>query len=108
MFSVNLFSKCFLIVFDQYKRMGCFNDTSVRAMSQKLLGGNRLTTKDKINLCYLDAANAGYTVFAVQLGGKCFSGPSAGHTYRKYGHSASCRDGTGGIWANDVYLIYSK
>ena len=29
-------------------------------------------------------------------------------TYRKYGRSNRCRNGKGGPWANDVYIISGK
>ena len=77
-------------------------------MPQKPVDGRFMRGKDKVNLCYLDAVKLGYTVFAMQYGGQCFSGPSAAQTYRKYGSSIACVDGTWGGWSNDVYMIYSK
>ena len=77
-------------------------------MPQKPVDGRFMRGKDKVNLCNLDAVKLGYTVFAMQYGGQCFSGPSAAQTDRKYGSSIACVDGTGGGWSNDVYMIYSK
>ena len=53
----------------------------------------------------MEAVKRRYTVFGVQHGGQCFSGPHAHRTYAKYGRSNRCRNGKGGAWANDVYRI---
>lgn len=92
----------------QYKHVGCFYDKADRAMPRKPADGRLMTFKDKINLCYLDASKSGYTVFSMQYGGQCFSGPDAENTYAKYGLSGACASGTGGVWSNDVYKIYEE
>ena len=53
----------------------------------------------------MEAVKRRYRVFGVQHGGQCFSGPHAHRTYGRYGRSNRCRNGKGGAWANDVYLI---
>ena len=63
---------------------------------------------DAIQKCALVAARHGYKVFAVQHQGWCATGPRAHLTYRKYGPSRRCRNGKGGPWANDVYLVSGK
>ncbi len=55
--------------------------------------------------CKQEAAFRGYTVFGIQNGVECWSGPNAANTYDKYGTSTACTNGLGGPWANDVYRI---
>ena len=92
------------------QRLGCFKDTSRRAIPQldgksRLLRGNYQRRRFAIEKCVLESAKRGYRVFGVQNGGWCASGPHAHKTYAKYGRSNRCRNGKGGPWANDVYLI---
>ena len=93
------------------QRIGCFKDTSRRAITPVLEGrlpivrGNYQRRKNAIARCSLAAARYGYFVFGVQHGGQCFAGPRAHRTYAKYGRSNRCRNGKGGPWANDVYRI---
>ena len=92
------------------QRIGCFRDTSRRAIPQldgrnRLLRGNYQRRKFAIQKCLLVAAKYGYKMFGVQNGGWCASGPHAYRTYAKYGRSNRCRGGKGGPWANDVYRI---
>ena len=48
----------------------------------------------------------GYSMFAVQDGGQCFSSSSTTKDYFKYGESSNCVGlGKGGPLANDVYEI---
>ena len=47
-----------------------------------------------------------YTVFAIQNGGACFSGPNAESTYKRYGPSDACKGGRGGAFANSVYKLF--
>ena len=47
----------------------------------------------------------GYSVFALQDGGLCFSGPDAVTAYKMYGISRDCRNGLGGPYANSVYKL---
>jgi len=44
-------------------------------------------------------------MFAIQHGGWCASARRAHLTYRRYGKSNRCRNGKGGPWANDVYVL---
>ncbi|XP_020631662.1 uncharacterized protein LOC110068604 [Orbicella faveolata] len=96
------------------QRIGCFKDTSRRAITPVLEGrlpivkGNYQRRKKAIARCALAAARYGYNGFAVQHGGQCFAGPRALRTYAKYGRSNRCRNGKGGPWANDVYRISGK
>ena len=59
-----------------------------------------------IQKCHDAAVGEGYTIFAVQDGGQCFSSAGASDTYNKYGPSRFCsHDGEGGPMANSVYEI---
>ena len=92
------------------QRLGCFKDTSRRAIpilegKSKLVRGNYKRRKFAIRRCAMVAVNRGNKVFSVQDGGQCFSGPRAQYTYGKYGRSNRCRNGKGGPWANDVYRV---
>ena len=44
-------------------------------------------------------------MFAVQHQGWCASAKYAYRTYGKYGRTNRCRNGKGGPWANDVYVL---
>ena len=106
------FSESFIPYF-LVQRLGCFKDTWRRAVPQldgksRLLTGNYQRRKYAIRKCALAAARRGYKVFGVQHGGWCASGPRAQKTYAKYGRSNRCRNGKGGPWANDVYVVSGK
>ena len=94
--------------------LGCWGDKTDRAIptlegTSHFLDGNYKKREKKIEKCALAAKAAGYTVFAIQNGGWCASGPSAADDYKKYGTSDACAaDGTGGSWANNVYKIEKK
>ena len=51
------------------------------------------------------AKKRGFSTFAIQHGGWCASTKYAFRTYGKYGKSNRCRNGKGGPWANDVYVL---
>ena len=55
--------------------------------------------------CSERAKSMGYSVFAIQNGGECWTTSNAKATYQKYGRSSNCKNGAGGSWANDVYEI---
>ncbi|CAH3116462.1 unnamed protein product, partial [Pocillopora meandrina] len=92
------------------KAIGCFRDTSRRAVPQaegrdSILDGYYRRRADAITKCALVAMRMGYSVFAVQHQGWCATGRRAQLTYRRYGRSNRCRNGKGGPWANDVYSV---
>jgi hypothetical protein len=59
-----------------------------------------------IQKCRDAAVGEGYTIFAIQDGGQCFSYAGARYQYKKYGPSTACsHDGEGGPMANSVYEI---
>ena len=95
------------------KKIGCFKDTSRRAIPGvdgrgPLLTGYYRRRRDAIKKCALYALMYGFRAFAVQHQGWCATGSRAHVTYRKYGRSNRCRNGKGGPWANDVYRISGK
>ena len=71
-----------------------------------ILDGFYRTRWNAITKCYQAALKLGYSTFALQDGGQCFSSSDARKTYNKYGASSNCRnDGKGGPLANEVYAI---
>ena len=65
--------------------------------------------KKGVQKCAQAAENAEFSAFGVQYHGReCWSGPQAHMTYSKYGTSSRCFNGTGGDWAQDVYMFVSK
>ena len=45
------------------------------------------------------------SVFAIQNGGACLGGPTAGQVFNQFGESSSCKEGKGGLFVNDVYRL---
>ena len=95
------------------KGIGCFRDTGRRAIAtmegrSRLLKGHYRRRRDAIRKCALAAYRRGYRVFAVQHGGWCASAKRAHLTYGRYGRSNKCRNGKGGPWANDVYILKGR
>ena len=94
-----------------YDTVGCFKDTSNRAIptlegQDANLDGNYKARNLAIEKCYQAAKKQGFQMFAVQNGGWCASCATAAKSYAKYGKSTACRsDGKGGPWANEVYYI---
>jgi len=97
-----------------YVTIGCFKDTSSRAIptlegEDSILDGSYGMRENPIEKCYEAANTRRFSVFAVQDGGWCASSLLAAQTFDKYGNSSDCKsDGEGGPWANQVYLITSK
>ena len=92
------------------KNIGCFRDTGRRAISplegrSRLLKGSYRRRKYAIRKCALAAQKRGFRVFAVQHGGWCAASRTGHLTYSRYGRSNRCRNGKGGPWANDVYVL---
>lgn len=87
-----------------YIAIGCYKDRRKRAVGRMIASYRRLRRR-AIYRCYRKARRLGYTVFALQNGGECFSGSRAHRTYMRYGLSKRCRNGIGGPWANNVYII---
>ena len=81
--------------------MGCYKDTSDRAFP------NYHRTNGTVEGCYKEALELGYEVFGVQNKGECWLDGAKKNNYDKHGESPACRNGIGGVWANDVYRINS-
>ena len=95
------------------KPLGCFKDTARRAIPgvdgrYPIVRGYYRRRKEAIKKCGAVALMRGFKAFAVQHQGWCATGPRAHLTYRKYGRSNRCRNGKGGPWANDVYVVFGK
>ena len=98
----------------EYESVGCFKDSSNRAIKSvegfhnypisSLLYYDYKTRYQAIPKCAVFAKLQGYKMFGIQDGGMCVTGESAHKTYNKYGESDDCKsDGKGGPWANQVY-----
>ena len=100
----------FIWIYPAYKSIGCWRDTSNRAIptlegTSDLLDGNYGTRTNAIEKCLNATLSFGYDLFAVQHGGWC-AGSYKSTNYQKYGSSSDCAtDGEGGPWANQVYEI---
>ena len=95
------------------KPIGCFKDTGRRAIPgvdgrYPIVRGYYRRRKDAIRKCALVALMLRASVFAVQHQGWCATGRRAHLTYGRYGRSNRCRNGKGGPWANDVYVVSGK
>ena len=93
--------------------LGCYRDTKRRAIAtmegrSRVLKGHYRRRQDAVRKCALAAYKRGYKLFAVQHGGWCAASRTGYRTYRTYGKSNRCRNGKGGPWANDVYLLRGK
>ena len=76
-----------------YKAVGCFKDSSSRAIptmegKDSILDGSHRRQKNTISKGALAAIRAGYQMFAVQSGGLCASSATAPQTFDKYGESS--------------------
>ena len=95
----------------KFTHIGCYKDNGNRAMpvmegSDPILDGPPQQRENAISKCAFLAKKLGFTVFSVQNGGECFSGPNAMKDYDKYGPSSvPCTNGKGAGYANDVYFL---
>jgi len=93
-----------------FSSLGCWADKGNRALpllegTSVYLRGGHNEREDPKQTCYKVASERGYRYFSMQDGGQCLAGPDAGTRYDMYGGSNKCRNGNGGPWANDVYVI---
>ena len=103
----------FIFPDDEYLSIGCWKDSIPRAIptveGNPVLDGHYKSRTDAVTQCFGLTSSLGYTVFAVQDGGQCFTSSSATETYNTYGSSSKClSDGKGGPMANEVYIIKNK
>jgi len=95
----------------EYESIGCFGDTSTRAIAtlegtDSRLNGAYRSRENAITKCAEVAYQRRFDVFALQHGGWCASSTDAADTYDMYGPSTACEDdGKGGPWANEVYAF---
>ena len=84
-----------------YQHLGCFQDTSDRALSTMMTDHHGYYS---VELCFNACNDAHYQYFALQTGNQCFCDNSYANATR-YGPSSACSGGTGGSWAFDLYEI---
>lgn len=104
-------SSCFLFLLAY--GIGCFRDTGRRAITTLegrsfLLTGSYRSRRYAIEKCAQAAVKRGFRLFALQHGGWCAASRSGHRTYARYGKSNKCRNGKGGPWANNVYVLRGK
>jgi hypothetical protein len=93
------------------KPLGCWKDDTPRALpslegKSAILSEHYKRRADPVAKCHAAAAEKGFTIFAVQDGGQCFSSADAKTKFKKHGASTACNsDGKGGPMANAVYEI---
>lgn len=93
------------------KALGCWKDDIPRALptlegKSALLDEHYSRRVNPLEKCHAAAAEAGFTIFAVQDGGQCFGSLDAKSKFKKHGASTACKaDGKGGPMANAVYEI---
>ena len=83
----------------QTEHVGCFKDDDDRALP--LLLGYFKT----VERCAAIADARGYKIIAIQEQEMCWSGPHAMETYDRHGKADNCKNGKGGVNANDVYFV---
>ena len=90
-----------------YEHIGCFTDKGGRERS---IGApdTKVSSKYAIKECYSKANEVGSHYFAIQNDNECRVVSSELDQYGKYGPSLDCRNGKGGHFANDVYIVKGK
>jgi len=91
--------RCFAVKELVYHHVGCYGDRKDKRSLPEYHGHH--SSKG----CAQVAHNKGYKVFGLQNGGECWTGTAAYGSYDMYGESTNCKNGKGGICANDVYSI---
>ncbi|KAK3728015.1 hypothetical protein QZH41_010949, partial [Actinostola sp. cb2023] len=93
----------------KYEPVGCYDDGGSRPLPVLLANLRRFIKWADLNrtidACARIASIKGYTYFAVQFYGECWSGPNAESTYDDKGPSKHCVVGVGKAWTNFVYRI---
>ncbi|KAK3699402.1 hypothetical protein QZH41_018563 [Actinostola sp. cb2023] len=95
---------------EKFASLGCWRDAAVFAVPSLEAADPALMESynqrmKPIDTCASVAYKRGYKVFAIQNGGACFSGANADETFNKFGESSDCKNGRGGMGANDVYRL---
>ena len=91
-----------LIILTGASYLGCFSDKFLRAIPVYL---GKFTGRTALQRCGAAAAQRKFSVFGFQNQDECWSGAKAHTTYNKYGSQSTCKNGLGGSWGNDVYLM---
>lgn len=107
-----------------YVPVGCYRDEMSNRALPELLENYRVETRkypdvlewedlerSVIERCALKAKAKGYSCFAIQFYGECWSGPDCQNTYAKHGSSSKCtREAplVGKRLANYVYMITTE
>ncbi|XP_039274067.2 uncharacterized protein LOC120348022 [Styela clava] len=91
-----------------WTNLGCWaddpSDEAIWPPVDHFLELDLLSRKKPIKECAEFAYSRGYSVFALQNGGICYTSSNAEKTYTKHGSSAACgTNGKGGVNANQVY-----
>ncbi|KXJ27731.1 hypothetical protein AC249_AIPGENE16919 [Exaiptasia diaphana] len=84
----------------QYTSLGCWKDRPWRRF--ELLGTWK---EDVYRKCYEAVTARGWKGFGIQYGGECWSNKDIETLYNVRGKSTDCKDGRGGEWANNIYLV---
>ena len=99
----------------EYLSLGCFYDNSqahaIRSLESEnatYLDGSFQSRGKAVKKCALEAAKNGFSAFAVQNGGACFSDADAQSNYSMYGNTNCPAGGKGGPNVNEVYLLGGK
>ncbi|XP_015765053.1 PREDICTED: uncharacterized protein LOC107343965 [Acropora digitifera] len=93
-----------------YASLGCWKDTESSAVSplegsDPLLKDSYITREKAIDTCAQVSRKHDFKVFAIQNGGACLGGPTAARMFNQFGESSTCKNGTGGLFVNDVYRL---
>jgi len=107
-----------------YVPVGCYKDVMSDRALPELLENYRIKTKkypdvlkwkdlenSVIERCAVKTKRKGYSFFAIQYYGECWSGPDSETTYAKYGLSSGCtqtRPLVGKGRANYVYMLTTE
>jgi len=84
------------------KYLGCYKDTSVRAIPNQVNNAPNMNKEQCENV----AKKLNHKYYSLQSGGFCFTGPD-GTDYAKYGRAEGCPE-NGGPWENQVYEINNE
>lgn len=111
------FSVPWYALLTDYTGVGCYRDTSDRAIptledTDSVLDGSAFSYQKRQNAivkCAVAARKRGFPAFALQDGGWCAASSKALDTFNKYGNSSDCQnDGRGGHFANNVYVFQDE
>ena len=96
-----------------FVHLGCYKDLLNHSMTlldgkYDLVDDDAFQRKYPVEKCAVVALYQGYSVFALQNGGQCYSGPDAESVYDQHGPAVNCTGGLGGSLANDVYKLQGR